>query len=144
MRIGRWLILAALVAIVAFVGDTYMKRKALLDKDAPAAPPPLESGISARGNNWCYTQSEGDHPRVEVCAARNTQLSDPSVMELDGVQLKLYQKGSTRYDFVQSDKAQFDIHQKTLYSDGDVEITLGVNSEGPPHGRIVKIHGSGV
>ena len=144
MRFGRWLILAAIALIVAFVGDTYMKRKALLDKDAPAAPPPLESGISARGNNWCYTQSEGEHPRVEVCAARNTQLSDPSVMELDGVKLKLYQKGSTQYDFVESEKAQFDIHQKTLYSDGDVEITLGVNTEEPPHGRVVKIHGSGV
>src|SRR6516162_9358346 len=139
MRIGRWLILAALVAIVAFVGDTYMKRKALLDKDAPSAPPPLESGIEARGNNWCYTQSEGDRPRVEVCAARNTQLSDPNVMQLEGVELKLYQKGSSQYDLVKSEKAEFDIHQKTLYSDGDVEITLGVNAAGPPRGRVVKI-----
>ena len=144
MRIGRWLILAALVAIVAFVGDTYMKRKALLDKDAPSAPPPLESGIEARGNNWCYTQSEGDRPRVEVCAARNTQLSDPNVMQLEGVELKLYQKGSSQYDLVKSEKAEFDIHQKTLYSDGDVEITLGVNAAGPPRGRVVKIRGSGV
>ena len=32
--------MAAIVMIVAFVGDTYMKRKALLDKDVPAAPPP--------------------------------------------------------------------------------------------------------
>jgi lipopolysaccharide export system protein LptA len=144
MRFGRWLILAAILLIVAFVGDTYMKRKAMLDKDAPAPPAPLESGIQARGNNWCYTQSEGDRPRVEVCAARNVQLSDPSVMELDGVQLKLYQKDSTQYDLVKSEKAQFDIHDKSLYSDEEVEITLGVNAEGPPHGRVVHIKSSGV
>jgi lipopolysaccharide export system protein LptA len=144
MRFGRWLILAAILLIAAFVGDTYMKRKALLDKDAPAPPPPLGSGIEARGSNWCYTQNEGDKPRVEVCAEHNTQLTDPSVMELDGVQLKLYQKGSAQYDLVKSAKAQFDIHAKTLYSDGDVEITLGVNAEGPPHGRVVKIQSSGV
>jgi lipopolysaccharide export system protein LptA len=144
MRFGRWLILAAILLIAAFVGDTYMKRKALLDKDAPAAPAPLEAGIEARGNNWCFTQSEGDKPRVEVCAERNTQLADPSVMQLEGVQLKLYQKGSSEYDLVKSEKAQFDIHARTLYSDGDVEITLGVNTEGPPRGRVVKIRSSGV
>ncbi|MBV8841617.1 MAG: hypothetical protein JO307_02295 [Bryobacterales bacterium] len=71
-------------------------------------------------------------------------MADPSVMELDQVQLKLYQKGSSQYDLVKTEKAQFDIHDKSLYSDDQVDITLGVNAEGPPHGRVVHIHSSGV
>jgi lipopolysaccharide export system protein LptA len=144
MRFGRWLILAAIFLIVVFVGDTYIKQKARLAKDAPPLPAPLELGLDGRGQNWCWTENTGDRPRAEVCSEKYRQITAPSTMELEGVTLKLYEKEGSQFDLVKCASAQFDMNAKMLYSDGDVEITLGVNNQGPPQGRVVKIRSSGV
>jgi lipopolysaccharide export system protein LptA len=144
MRRSRWLILAALVCIVAFVGRTYLIRKATLAQDAPSPPPPLDKGIDGRANDWVYTQSDGEHPRVTVRAKSFRQVKSPSLMELEDVELRLFQKDATQFDLVKCASAQFDIAAKTLYSDGEVEISMGIPSDGEPRGRILKIHGSGV
>lgn len=154
MRFGRWLILAAIFLIVVFVGDTYIKRKARLAKDAPALPPPLALGLDGSGQNECLVENSGDHPKSEICFEKYRQITAPSMMELDGVTLKLYEKEGSQYDLVKTASAQFDMNAKMLYSDGDVEITLGVkneavknedvNNQDPPQGRLVKIRSSGV
>ncbi len=144
MRFSRWLILAAILAIVAFVAQTYVKRKQTLAQNAPAPPPPLETGVDGRASDWVYTQSDGDRPRVTVRAKKFRQIKAPSVMELDGVELQLFHKQGGQFDLVKSDKAQFDIAAKTLFSDGDVEITMGKSEDQDAEGRLVKIHSSGV
>src|ERR1700704_2074702 len=148
MRLSRWLILAALLAIVAFVGQTYIKRQQALARDPPAAPPPLETGIDGRASDWVYTQSDGESPRVTVRAKSFRQVKAPSVMELNGVELQLFHKDGDKFDLVRSEKAQFDIAAKTLYSDGDVVITMGKPAgkavADEAGGRIVTIHTSGV
>src|SRR5580692_6923240 len=159
MRLSRWLILAALLAIVVFVLQTYIKRQQALARDMPAAPRPLETGINGRANNWVYSQSDGDRPRVTVRAKSFRQVQAPSVMELEGVELQLFHQEADQFDLVRSAKAQFDIAAKTLYADGDVDITMarpaagkptlapkaGADSEEDnPGGRIVKIRTSGV
>ena len=82
MRLSRWLILAALLAIVVFVLQTYIKRQQALARDTPAAPRPLETGINGRASNWVYSQSDGERPRVTVRAKSFRQVQAPSVMEL--------------------------------------------------------------
>src|ERR1700686_149560 len=144
MRLSRWLILAALLAIVAFVGQTYIKRQQTLAREAPPAPPPLETGIDGRASDWVYTQSDGERPRVTVRAKSFRQVKAPSVMELDGVELQLFHKDGRHFDLVKSAKAQFDIAAKSLYSNGEVEISMGLEEDAPPHGRILKIRSSGV
>jgi lipopolysaccharide export system protein LptA len=144
MRRSRWLILAAILFIVVAVGAIYVQRKVTLARDVPPPPAPLESGVDGRANDWVYTQSDGDKPRVTVRAKSFRQIQAPSVMELDGVELQIFHKDGTQFDLVKSAKAQFDIAGKTLYSDGDVEITMGVPQHGAPSNRIVKIHSSGV
>jgi lipopolysaccharide export system protein LptA len=155
MRLSRWLILAALLVIVVFVGQTYIKRQQALARDKPAPPPPLETGIDGRASDWVYTQSDGERPRVTVRAKSFRQVKAPSVMELNGVELQLFHKDGDKFDLVRSEKAQFDIAAKTLYSDGDVVITMGKPADGSPAqadkpvpyeagGRIVTIHTSGV
>jgi lipopolysaccharide export system protein LptA len=160
MRLSRWLILAALLAIVVFVLQTYIKRQQALAHEAPAAPRPLETGINGRASDWVYTQSDGERPRVTVRAKSFRQVQAPSVMELEGVELQLFHQQSDQFDLVRSAKAQFDIAAKTLYADGDVDITMarpaagkptvvpkpGADSEAEqnPGGRIVKIRTSGV
>ncbi|MEQ1886304.1 MAG: LptA/OstA family protein [Bryobacteraceae bacterium] len=146
MRFSRWLILAAIFAIVVSVSATYIKRKASIAHDVPAAPPPLETGLNGRANDWIYTQSDGDRPRVTVRAKSFKQIREPSVMELSGVELQLFHTDG-KFDLVKSDKAEFDIAGKSLYSDGDVEIEMARPAEADSAGnaaRVVKIHSSGV
>ena len=45
---------------------------------------------------------------------------------------------------IKSAKAQFDANAKTLFSDGNADIELNIPVEGPRHGRMVKIHSSGI
>jgi lipopolysaccharide export system protein LptA len=160
MRLSRWLILAALLAIVVFVLQTYIKRQQALARDMPAAPRRLETGLNGRANNWVYSQSDGERPRVTVRAKSFRQVQAPSVMELEGVELQLFHQQSDQFDLVRSAKAQFDIAAKTLYADGVVDITMARPAAGKPTrvptpgadgeeeqnpgGRIVKIRTSGV
>ncbi len=53
-------------------------------------------------------------------------------MELEGVELQLFHKEGDQFDLVRSAKAQFDIAAKTLYSDGDVDITMARPAAGKP------------
>src|SRR5665213_798933 len=145
MRWGRWLILAAIVFIGISVSRTYVQRKAALLRDAPPPPPKLETGVDGRANDWVYTQSDGDRPRVTVRAKSFKQVRAPSVLELNGVELQLYHKDGDTYDLVHSAQAEFDIAGKTLYSEGAVDIDMSVPVDGSkPSGRLLKIHSSGV
>ena len=144
MRFSRWLILIAILSIVAFVGQSYIKRKQALAQNAPTPPTPLGTGIDGRANDWVYTQSDEDRPKVTVRAKSFRQVRAPSVMELEGVELQLFHKEGDQFDLVKSASAQFDMAAKTLYSDGDVEISMGKGVGGDGAGRILKIHSSGV
>ena len=144
MRRTRWLFLVAILGIIVLVGATYLKRKASFYKDAPPPPKPLEAGVDARSQHWTYSDSNGTHKKVFVQADSVRQIKEPYLMELNGVELHLFHKEGAEYDLVRSAKAQFDMSAKTLYADGEVEITKGVQAEGPQHGRVLKIRSSGV
>ncbi len=140
--LGRWLILAAIVIILGYVYVTYEKRKAALASDAPAAPPPLASGLQSSSNLWTYNETDGNCLHFNVSATRATQLKD--TMQLEGVELRLYHNCGATYDLIKSANAQFDMVNKALSSDGDVMITLAVPEEDTPHGRLLNIHAAGV
>ena len=59
------------------------------------------------------------------------QVKAPSVMELEG-ELQLFHQESDQFDLVRSAKAQFDIAAKTLYADGEVDITMARPAAGKP------------
>ena len=142
MRAGRWLILAAIFAIIVFVGDTYFRHRTNLD--ALAAPRPLDLGLEASMDSWCYKSADGAKETFEICSKNARDVKDPPRMELDGVRLKLFHKEDKEYDLIETDKAEFDNVTKNLYSDSQVVITMGVAAEGAQHGRLLKIHTSGV
>ncbi len=145
MRRGRWLILVAIVLIAIAIGATYVERKAALVRNAPTAPAKLATGIDGRAQDWVYTQSDQDRPRVTVRAKSFKQVRAPSVLQLDGVELQLFNKDGTEYDLVHSAQAEFDIPGKSLYSEGAVEIEMGVPVDGSHQPtRSLKIQGSGV
>jgi lipopolysaccharide export system protein LptA len=144
MRRTRWLFPAAILCILIFVGATYLKRKETLAKDAPAPPKPLEAGVDARSQYWTYGDSTGTKSKYLVRARSMRQIKSPSLIELEDVELKLFHKDGAQFDLVRSAKAQFDLSAKTLFSEGEVEITMGVPESGAPPGRLVKIRSSGV
>jgi lipopolysaccharide export system protein LptA len=144
MRRTRWLFLAAILAIVVSVGATYVKRKAGFLRDSLPPPKPLDEGLNAQSQKWTYGDFKGTEQRVFIQASSMRQIKDTSAVELEDVELHLFHKDATEYDLVRCAKAQFDPNAKTLFSDGQVEITRNVPVEGPQTGHIVKIHSSGV
>jgi lipopolysaccharide export system protein LptA len=142
MRFGRWLLAAAILVISIAIGDIYVKRRDFLATAAPAPPRPLEKGIEGRADKWSYTQTDGGRPRAHITADSMRQIQDPSVVELEGVELQIFHQDGKKFDLVKSAKAQFDINAKSLYSEGEVEITMGVE-DGAPVGHLMKIHTSG-
>ncbi|MBZ5635213.1 MAG: LPS export ABC transporter periplasmic protein LptC [Acidobacteriia bacterium] len=144
MRPTRWLFLAAIVAIVFMVGATYIKRRDMLEKETPVQPKPLETGIDGRANDWQHTVFKGDQKHFTIRARNIREQKEPSLMELEGVELQLFHENGEKSDLIRSEKAQFDTAAKILYSDGDVDITMGVPADQPPTGRLLRIHGSGM
>jgi len=143
MRRTRWLFLAAIIGIVAWVSTTYLKTKANAERNAVAPPKPLEAGIDAKSQRWTYTKSNGTQPLFSISAAE-MESKDSSTIELKDVELHLFHKDGSQYDLVRSAQATFNESAKTLFSDGDVQITMGVPVDGPPHGRVLSIQSSGV
>ncbi len=144
MRRARWLLLAAIAAILVTVGATYIKRREKITNAAPALPTLLEKGTEGRANGWVYTQSDGDRPRVTVRAQSFRQIKEPSVMELNGVELQIYHQNGRDFDLVKSARAEFDIAGRSLYSEGAVDIVMGMNEDTPENARLLKIQTSGV
>jgi lipopolysaccharide export system protein LptA len=142
MRVGRWLILFAILAIIGFVGDTYFRHRSSLFK--LEAPGSLDLGLDANSKDWCFWSADGAKVTFEICAKNARVVKDPPHTELDGVSLKLFHKEDKEYDLIETDKAEFDPATKNLYSDSLVNITMGVTAQGPQHGRLLKIHTSGV
>ena len=144
MRRTRWLFLAAIVAVIFAVSVSFIKRRAILESDPRAQPKPLEAGVEGRAPNWEHTEFKGDKKHYTVHARNFRQIKEPSVVELEGVELQLFRKDGEKSDLIRSEKAQFDMAAKTLFSDGDVDITMGVPADGQPTGRLLRIHGSGM
>jgi lipopolysaccharide export system protein LptA len=144
MRRTRWLFLAAILAILVSVGATYFRYKELEERNAPTPPKRLDLSLDAASQDWTYTKNNGTQQQFFIRAHAMRKRNDASLIELEGVELHLFHKDGTQYDKVLCASATFDENAKILYSDGQVDITMGVPAEGPVHGRVVNIHSSGV
>ncbi len=144
MRRTRWLFLFAILFIVVAVGATYLKNKRSLERDAPARPKPLAKNIDGSFTRWCYSDQKGMTPHVGLCADTMRESAGSTALELEGVELKLYNKDGKNFDLVKTATATCDPAAKTLFADGEVNITMSVPVDGPQHGRIVRIQSSGV
>jgi len=144
MRRTRWLFLFAIIFIVVAVGATYLKRKGNLEREAPARPKPLARNFDGSFDKWTYSDQKGTTPHVTITADKMRESAGSTALELEGVDLKLYNKDGKNYDLVKTAKALCDPAAKTLYADGEVNITMAVPVDGPQHGRIVRIQSSGV
>ncbi len=142
MRWTRPLLLVAMLAILGGVGATFYNRLKEQNSGATARPKALPLGTSSAAEDWTYTEHRGDQP-VAFVRAKDFQEVEGK-FQLTGVELHLFQKSATQYDLVKSARADFDIKQSVMFSDGDVEITMGEPADDSPPGRLVVIRSSGV
>lgn len=144
MRRTRRLLLLSIILILSAVAGTYYFRKTLQQGANPPAPPILPLNVNAEGNDWVYTHHDGNRPVVEIRARKMRQVQEPSKFELEGVELRIFDPDGLKYDHVRSAFASFDTAAGELYSEGQVDITLGIPADGKPPKDKVTIHSSGV
>ena len=142
MRKARPLLLLAILAILAGLGTTYLARLKLQAGSALAKPKALAPGTLATSHAWTYKQTTNGKTAITLHADDLKEIEGKQ--ELTGVELDIYHKDGNEYDHVKCAKAEFDMNQAVLYSDGDVEITMGVPVDKPPSGRLIVIKSSGV
>ncbi|MEX2262745.1 MAG: LPS export ABC transporter periplasmic protein LptC [Bryobacteraceae bacterium] len=145
MRGARWLLLAAIIAILGTVGVTYVYQKNLLLSAAPPKPAPLDLALRAAAEDWQVTQTAQGRPAFHIRAKNFEQDKESGQLNLKGVELKLFHGDTgSRFDLIRSAEAKFYQAEGVMYSEGEVEIILGVPADGQPSNRLVSIKSSGV
>jgi lipopolysaccharide export system protein LptA len=146
MRRTRRLLLVLIAGIVSSVAIIYTNQRETQARNAPAVPAVLPASVSSRADNWSWQQTEGSRVIVRVFAQDVRQLVEEQRMELEHVTLQLFHKDGKVFDEVKSAKADFDLKSDHLFSEGEVEITMGVPAEiaDPNRARLVHIKTSGV
>jgi lipopolysaccharide export system protein LptA len=146
MRRTRPLLLLLILGILAFVATTYVKQTTRLAREAPAKPPALPDALSALARDWSWQETRGGLPAVKIRARDFREIAGGSRIELDQVTLQLYHKDSKVFDEVKSAKAEFNVGDGVLFSDGEVTITMGVDEGAAQQirGKLMTIKASGV
>lgn len=151
LRRFRWLLLVAIAAVGGFVAYTFKSQQAQLRREAREPAKPLPEHLSAQfEQGWTWEKKAGDRTVVSVKAREFAQVKELANFQLKGLQMRLYDKKAETYDLVESESASFDTSAGTMYSDGEVEITMGLRDRAPEDattpvkGRLVKIKSSGV
>lgn len=145
MRRTGWLLLVGSLALTVAVGLVYQQRKADQDKAAPQKPATLPSGMQALADSgWFWRKTEGDRTLAELRAKQFTQQMDPPRVDVEGVEIKIFHKNDPGFDIVKSAKGVLRTEEGTFYSEGEVEMTMGLREEPNAHNRLVNIKTSGV
>ena len=134
MRGMRWLLLVAIAAILGGVVYQYRAQKRLLARNAPTATAPLSTDLKSSAEHWQHRDTDVKTGRIksDIDAESMQQVKDASRVDLTNVTMKIYAKDGKTYDLVKSAAAAFNTEAKSLYSQGDVEITLNLPIEGQP------------
>jgi lipopolysaccharide export system protein LptC len=144
MRGTRWLLLLAILAILAGIGVTYQTQQRVLATHAPAKPAALPIKMDSLRHGFDYERTEAGQKKYRIVSATVSQEKDSSHVKLDQVELRLFNKTQDYYDLVKSATTDYDQNASSMYSEGAVEMTLHIPVEGPPTRPLVQIHSSGV
>jgi lipopolysaccharide export system protein LptA len=144
MRGTRWLLILAILAIIAGIGVTYRMQQKILETHAAPKPAKMPIDLKSSAEYWVWSQTDNGKTKVTVRARKFGQAKDTGITMLEGVELQIAGKTDDTYDIVKCDTAQFTQAERRLYSDGQVEITLNIPVEGPPKRKPVTIRTSGL
>jgi lipopolysaccharide export system protein LptA len=143
MRSLRWLLLVAILALVAAVFGIYRTQRQAARANARPLPPSLPVGMNGSAKEWEWGQSENGKPAVHV-SARDFRLTATNLTELEGVEIRIYMKDGKHFDRVRSSQAQFATAEARLYAPGEAEITLNVPVEGEAARPLTSIKAAGI
>jgi lipopolysaccharide export system protein LptA len=144
MRGTRWLLLAAILAILGGTGFIYFAQKRVRARNPTPKPPEIANGLSATAEDWEWSRTDAGKAVVKIRAHQLRQMEDANSIELEGVTLNLFQKDGQHADLVKSAKAMFDKAKGTLTSEGDVEIYLSVPTGAEPTDNLTRIRSAGI
>ncbi len=144
MRGARWFLLVAIAAIVYGIGFTYRIQKKTLQDTAVAAPAALPADLNSTSSNYHHQVTDHGREIADIEAEEMRQVKDSSYVDLKNVSMRLSCKDGVSYNLVKSAAATFYTNDERLYSEGAVEMTLKVPTEGKPRHKLVSIQSSGV
>ncbi len=136
------LIVLAILFLLAGVGATYYARLKVMRNTRVDRPVRLPNDTLSAAQDWTYTKTQDGKNAVFMKARQFEEVEGK--MHLKDVELHIFHKGGNEYDRVRSANAEFDEKGNELYSDGDVEIVMGVPEDEEPDGHLLTIHTSGV
>ena len=116
-----------LVAVVLDFLDSRRTHAKIGVRELEAIPPEL----SSQSSRWSWSQSSGDKRKIEIFADSVRQKKETLLLELEGVELKIFGEDGNSYDRVLSGRAEFDSQTETLYSEGEVILALGLSLDDP-------------
>ena len=144
MRGTRWLLLLTILAILGGIGATYRLQKRIIASNAAPMPARMPADLKSSAEDWVFGQSDGALSKVVIYAHNFKEAKDSGVTHLEGVRLEITTKEGDSYDSVKCAQADFTQSDRTLYSDGQVDITLKIPKVGPPKKKLVSIHTTGL
>jgi lipopolysaccharide export system protein LptA len=120
------------LALLLGTGAVYYFQRQFAEANATRPPAPLAENIAGTADRWQWSRTIDGKPIVEVSAREYRMIQSPSRIELEDVELKIYGGSTETYDLVKSRRADVDTQAKTMYSEGEVEITMQVSAKGDP------------
>ena len=144
MRGTRWLLLLAILAILAGIGVTYQTQQRVLATHAPAKPAALPVRMDSLRHGFDYERTEAGQKKYRIVSTTVSQEKDSSHVKLENVELKLFDKTQDNYNLVKTPTADYDQNASRMYAEDEVEMTLHVPVEGQPTRPLVQIRSSGV
>lgn len=142
MRIFRWLLLVAIAVIAAGVFQRYRLERIAGKVTQRPAPAPLAIDTKASARHWEWGKSANGMPAVYLKANGMRQTADSKMVELEGIELLIYQKDGKHYDKVSTEHASFSTADNKLFAPGEAEITLDVPATGEPTHALTSIKAS--
>lgn len=146
MRGTRWLLLVAMAAVLGGVAVKYRASKKAQHDQAIPTPAALSTDLNSSAQHWQYRDTDHKTGRImaDIDAEGMQQVKDSSRVDLKNVTMRLYNKPGDKYDLVKSAAAAFSAGDHHLYSEGEVEMTLGVPVQGQAKQQSITVKSSGV
>lgn len=120
------------LALLLGTGVVYYYQRQFAEASATKPPAPLAENVAGTADRWQWSRTVDGKPIVEVSAREYRMIQSPSRVELEDVELKIFGGSTETYDLVKSRRADVDTQAKTMYSEGEVEITMQVSATGEP------------
>src|SRR2546430_16047534 len=124
MRGTRWLLLAAIAAILGSLTLKYRASRQAQQDQAVAKPDALSTDLNSSAQHWSHREKDHQTGRIlyDLDAESMQQVKDSSRVDLKNITMKVYNKEGDKYDLVRSAAAAFSVGEHHLYADGEVKM----------------------